>query len=133
MFRLGGEALPRRKYRYSASKPLCYLFKGHAAHRVRPAKPGSARSTLYRDIQARDHARVLRVRFRTDSVMTPINRMSGNDFGHRVGEDVEIVRGTLCQILRDHLGNVELLFGDTIRGITQTEGGTQVQFTKNGA
>lgn len=61
-----------------------------------------------------------------------INRMSGNDFGHRVGEDIEIVRGTLCQILRDHLGNVELLFGDTIQGITQTANSTQVQFTKNG-
>jgi hypothetical protein len=35
-FRLGGEALPRRKYRYGASKPLCYLFKGHAAHQGGP-------------------------------------------------------------------------------------------------
>src|SRR5215475_9746682 len=42
-----------------------------------------------------------------------INRMSGDDFGHRVGGDVEVVRGTLCQILRDQLGDVELLFGDT--------------------
>ena len=61
-----------------------------------------------------------------------INRMSGDDFGHRVGGDVEIVRGTLCQILRDHLGEVELLFGDTIQGITQSANSTQVQFTKNG-
>ncbi len=60
-----------------------------------------------------------------------INRMSGDDFGHRVGGDVEIVRGTLCQILRDHLGDVELLFGDTIQGITQSSNSTQVQFTKN--
>src|SRR5262245_498836 len=61
-----------------------------------------------------------------------INRMSGDDFGHRVGGDVEIVRGTLCQILRDHLGEVELLFGDTIQGITQSSNSAQVQFTKNG-
>src|SRR5262249_963281 len=33
-----------------------------------------------------------------------VKRMSGDDFGHRVGGDIEIVRGTLCQILRDHLG-----------------------------
>ena len=61
-----------------------------------------------------------------------INRMSGDDFGHRVGGDIEIVRGTLCQILRDHLGDVELLFGDTIQGITQSSDTAQVQFTKNG-
>src|SRR5262249_18300577 len=35
-------------------------------------------------------------------------------------------------ILRDHLGDVELLFGDTIAGITQSANGTQVQLTKNG-
>src|SRR6476660_168988 len=32
-----------------------------------------------------------------------VRRMSGDDFGHRVGGDLEIVRGTLCQILRDQL------------------------------
>jgi 2-polyprenyl-6-methoxyphenol hydroxylase-like FAD-dependent oxidoreductase len=62
-----------------------------------------------------------------------INRMSGDDFGHRVGGDVEIVRGTLCQILTDHLGDVELLFGETIQGITQSSDSAQIQFTKNGA
>jgi 2-polyprenyl-6-methoxyphenol hydroxylase-like FAD-dependent oxidoreductase len=61
-----------------------------------------------------------------------VNRMSGDDFVHRVGGDLEIVRGTLCQILKDHLGDVELLFGDTIQGITQSSGGAQVQLTKNG-
>jgi 2-polyprenyl-6-methoxyphenol hydroxylase-like FAD-dependent oxidoreductase len=60
-----------------------------------------------------------------------INRMSGDDFGHRVGGDVEIVRGTLCQILMDRLGDVELLFGDTIQGIIQSSDSTQVQFTKS--
>jgi len=44
-----------------------------------------------------------------------IERMSADDFGHRVGGDLEIVRGTLCQILKDHLEEVELLFGDTIQ------------------
>jgi 2-polyprenyl-6-methoxyphenol hydroxylase-like FAD-dependent oxidoreductase len=35
-----------------------------------------------------------------------IERMSGDEFGHRVGGDLEIVRGTLCAILRDHLGGL---------------------------
>src|SRR5262245_548606 len=57
-----------------------------------------------------------------------VNRMSGDDFGHRVGGDIEIVRGTLCQILKNHLGEVELLFGDTIQGITPSATSAQVQF-----
>ena len=61
-----------------------------------------------------------------------LERMSGDEFGHRVTGDLEIVRGTLCQILRDHLGEVEILFGDTIQGITQSSDSAQVQFTKNG-
>jgi 2-polyprenyl-6-methoxyphenol hydroxylase-like FAD-dependent oxidoreductase len=61
-----------------------------------------------------------------------IERMSGDEFGHRVTGDLEIVRGTLCEILRGHLGEVELLFGDTIQGINQSSNNAQVQFTKNG-
>src|SRR5262249_13477407 len=61
-----------------------------------------------------------------------VKRMSGADFGHRVGGDIEIVRGTLCQILRDHVGDVELLFGDTIQGITQSASGVHVELSKNG-
>jgi 2-polyprenyl-6-methoxyphenol hydroxylase-like FAD-dependent oxidoreductase len=67
-----------------------------------------------------------------DKAGNVVNRMSGDDFGHRVGGDIEIVRGTLCQILRDHLGEVEFLFGDSIQGITQSSDSTQVQFTKAG-
>lgn len=61
-----------------------------------------------------------------------VKQMSGDDFGHRVGGDIEIVRGTLCQILRDHLGDVECLFSDTIQGIRQSAASAQVQLTKNG-
>lgn len=61
-----------------------------------------------------------------------VHRMSGDDFGHRVGGDIEIVRGNLCQILRDHLGDVELLFGDTVQDITQSADRVQVQFTNHG-
>src|SRR5262245_10984010 len=68
-----------------------------------------------------------------DKAGNVVNRMSGDDFGHRVCGDVEIVRGTLCQILKDHLGDVELLFGDTVQGITQSSDSAHVQFTKTGA
>jgi len=40
-----------------------------------------------------------------------LEHMIGDEFGHRVSGDLEIVRGTLCQILRDRLGEVEILFG----------------------
>jgi hypothetical protein len=57
--------------------------------------------------------------------------MTGNAFGHRVGEDLEIVRGTLCQILMDHISNAEFIFGDSIRAIAQSSDNVQVEFSKN--
>src|SRR5215831_4245420 len=60
-----------------------------------------------------------------------INEMSGDAFGHRVGEDLEIVRGTLCQILMDHISDAEFIFGDSIQAISQASDGVQVEFTKN--
>ena len=60
-----------------------------------------------------------------------VKQMSGDDFGHRVGGDIEIVRGTLCQILKDQLNDVELIFGDTIGEISQTSDGVQVRFANN--
>jgi 2-polyprenyl-6-methoxyphenol hydroxylase-like FAD-dependent oxidoreductase len=62
-----------------------------------------------------------------------INKMSGAEFGHRVGDDVEIVRGTLCQILKDSIADVEFIFGDSIRAIAQPSDKVQVGFTGNGA
>jgi 2-polyprenyl-6-methoxyphenol hydroxylase-like FAD-dependent oxidoreductase len=62
-----------------------------------------------------------------------INKMSGDEFGHRVGGDVEIVRGTLCQILKDSIADAEFIFGDSIRAIAQRSGDVQVEFTKSGA
>jgi 2-polyprenyl-6-methoxyphenol hydroxylase-like FAD-dependent oxidoreductase len=61
-----------------------------------------------------------------------INKISGDEFGHRVGEDVEIVRGTLCQILMDHIPDAEFIFGDTIRAISQSSDGVQVELAKHG-
>jgi 2-polyprenyl-6-methoxyphenol hydroxylase-like FAD-dependent oxidoreductase len=61
-----------------------------------------------------------------------INRMDGAEFGHRVGDDLEIVRGTLCQILMDRIADAEFLFGDSIQAVSQSSAGVQVEFTNNG-
>jgi 2-polyprenyl-6-methoxyphenol hydroxylase-like FAD-dependent oxidoreductase len=66
-----------------------------------------------------------------DADGTVINKMGGEAFGHRVGEDVEIVRGTLCQILMGHISDAELIFGDSIQGISQSSDSVQVQFAKH--
>jgi 2-polyprenyl-6-methoxyphenol hydroxylase-like FAD-dependent oxidoreductase len=60
-----------------------------------------------------------------------INEMTGGAFGHRVSEDLEIVRGTLCQILMDHIPDAEFIFGVSIRAISQSSDRVQVEFTKN--
>src|SRR5262245_14886036 len=60
-----------------------------------------------------------------------INEMSGDAFGHRVGEDLEIVRGTLCQILMEHISDAELIFGDSIRAIAQSSNSVRVEFSNN--
>jgi 2-polyprenyl-6-methoxyphenol hydroxylase-like FAD-dependent oxidoreductase len=57
-----------------------------------------------------------------------INRMAGDEFGHRVGGDLEIVRGTLCEILRTRTTDVEAIFGDVIASITQSDDGVEVTF-----
>jgi len=62
-----------------------------------------------------------------------INEMSGDAFGHRTGEDVEIIRGTLCQILMDHIAEAEFIFGDSIQSISQACDGVRVEFTRNSA
>jgi 2-polyprenyl-6-methoxyphenol hydroxylase-like FAD-dependent oxidoreductase len=61
-----------------------------------------------------------------------INEMSGDAFGHRASEDLEIVRGTLCRTLMDHISDAEFIFGDSIRAIAQSLDGVRVDFTKNG-
>ena len=60
-----------------------------------------------------------------------INRMSGDAFGHRESEDVEIVRGTLCHILMDTISNAEVIFGNSIQTISQKSDSVQVEFYKN--
>lgn len=62
-----------------------------------------------------------------------IKRMSADAFGHRSEDDVEIVRGTLCQILLNHIPDVECIFGDTISAISETPHAVRVEFAKNAA
>ena len=62
-----------------------------------------------------------------------IGNMSGDDFGHRVGEDLEIVRGTLCQILMAQTMDIETIFGDSVATIAQSAHGAAVTFTKGGS
>jgi len=61
-----------------------------------------------------------------------INRMTGEAFGHRASEDLEIVRGTLCQILMDHISDAEFIFGDTVQAISQSSDGVRVELAKHG-
>jgi 2-polyprenyl-6-methoxyphenol hydroxylase-like FAD-dependent oxidoreductase len=68
-----------------------------------------------------------------DSDGKVLNKMRGDEFGHRAGEDLEIVRGTLCQILRDKISDAEFIFGDSIRAISQSSNGVDVEFAKNGS
>jgi 2-polyprenyl-6-methoxyphenol hydroxylase-like FAD-dependent oxidoreductase len=60
-----------------------------------------------------------------------IKEMTGDAFGHRVSEDLEIVRGTLCQILMDRIADAEFIFGDSIQAISQDSERVQVQFAKS--
>src|SRR5215475_4278454 len=57
-----------------------------------------------------------------------IKEMSGDEFGHRASEDLEIVRGTLCQILMDRIADAEFIFGDSIQSISQSSDSSRVGF-----
>jgi 2-polyprenyl-6-methoxyphenol hydroxylase-like FAD-dependent oxidoreductase len=57
-----------------------------------------------------------------------VSEMSGDEFGHRVGGDLEIVRGDLCEILMEQARNVGVVFGDVIEHINETGDRTEVTF-----
>jgi hypothetical protein len=54
--------------------------------------------------------------------------MSGDEFGHRVGGDLEIVRGDLGESLMERGSDVGVVFGGVIESITETARGTEVTF-----
>jgi 2-polyprenyl-6-methoxyphenol hydroxylase-like FAD-dependent oxidoreductase len=60
-----------------------------------------------------------------------INRMTGDEFGHRVGGDLEIVRGKLFEILMARTAGVDVMFGHAIASIAQSCDGVEVTF-RNG-
>lgn len=60
-----------------------------------------------------------------------IQEMTGDEFGHRVGDDVEIIRGALCQILMEHVCDVAFIFDNSIREITQYSERVEVTFQNN--
>ena len=59
-----------------------------------------------------------------------VGRMTGEDFGHRGGDDLEIVRGSLCRILQSASPDVETLYGETVAAIDQS--GASVRVTLAG-
>ena len=48
--------------------------------------------------------------------------------GVRAEGDIEIVRGALCEILFKQLSDIEFLFDDSIKNISQSEAGVYVEF-----
>ena len=57
-----------------------------------------------------------------------INRMTGDEFGHRVGADLEIARGTLCEILMARTTDIDVIFGDVVASLTQSDDSAEVTF-----
>ena len=55
-----------------------------------------------------------------------IGELSGDQFGHRVGDDLEIVRGTLCEILLATAKGVDVIYDDVIESIEQSADGADV-------
>jgi 2-polyprenyl-6-methoxyphenol hydroxylase-like FAD-dependent oxidoreductase len=61
-----------------------------------------------------------------------IDEMDGEAFGHRNGNDLEVVREDICRILYEHLEDVDILFGDVIDAVDQTASGVDVCFKHSG-
>jgi 2-polyprenyl-6-methoxyphenol hydroxylase-like FAD-dependent oxidoreductase len=68
-----------------------------------------------------------------DSANKPIATMSADFFMGRTGDDVEIMRGDLAQLLYAAASNdVEYIFDDSIASITQHAQGADVTFARGG-
>lgn len=57
-----------------------------------------------------------------------INELSGDQFGHRVGGDLEIMRGTLCKILIERVRDVDMIFGDSIESVSESSDRVDLSF-----
>ena len=61
-----------------------------------------------------------------------VTQMSADLCGTRLeGIDLEIMRGNLCLIMREALGEIECFFGDSITHISENSNGVYVEFEKN--
>lgn len=61
-----------------------------------------------------------------------VTQMSADLCGTRLeGVDLEIMRGTLCVIMQEAVGDAEYLFGDSIAQISENSDGVYVEFEKN--
>jgi len=63
-----------------------------------------------------------------DSEGNIISRMTGDEFGHRVGADLEIIRGALCEIVMARTTGVDVIFGDVVASLTQSNDSVEVTF-----
>jgi len=88
-----------------------------------------------RRMSAHDAVVEARTRMRSallvDRKGTLINELSGDQFGHRLDADLEIVRGDLCRILMERASGAEFVFDDTIYSITETANGAEVTFRRS--
>lgn len=61
-----------------------------------------------------------------------VTQMSTDLLGTRLeGVDLEIMRGTLCQIMKEAIGEIDCLFGDSITQLTDGPEGVYVEFEKS--
>jgi 2-polyprenyl-6-methoxyphenol hydroxylase-like FAD-dependent oxidoreductase len=67
-----------------------------------------------------------------DTEGNQVTQMSADLCGTRLeGVDLEIMRGTLCVIMQEAVGDAEYLFGDSITHISENETGVYVEFEKS--
>jgi len=67
-----------------------------------------------------------------DSAGNQVTQMSADLCGTRLeGVDLEIMRGNLCLIMKEALGEIECLFDDSITHISENSSGVYVEFEKN--
>lgn len=66
-----------------------------------------------------------------DSSGNHLTQMSGDLCGYRSEGDLEINRGSFCQILLKQVEGVECLFGDSITRISEGPNGVHVEFEQN--
>ena len=67
-----------------------------------------------------------------DKAGNQVAQMSADFCGTRLeGVDLEIMRGTLCVIMQEAVGDTEYLFGDSITHISEKSNGVYVEFEKS--